>query len=155
MLYGSRQTLARHLPYLGEDLQAAFNFLLTTDWAALGPGEYHLAGRDVFARVSSYATEAKEDRKPERHLAYIDIHYLAAGREAIWYRDYQEGLPLVADYSQEQDLLFYADAQEANQVLLSPQDWAVFFPWELHRPNCHYAGGPEQVLKVVVKVRAR
>ncbi len=155
MLHGTKENIEKHLPYLSDELQKALRFLAETDCASLASGDYPIDGADIIAKVSTYLTEPKEDRKPERHDVYIDVHYLAKGREAIWYKDCPAGLAPVEDYAKEKDLLFYPPAAETNVVLAEEGDWVVFFPWELHRPNCFYGDRAEEVKKVVVKVRAR
>ena len=45
-------------------------------------------------------------------------------------------------------------ADGKKKLELEEGQFAIFYPWEVHRPNCQFADSPEQVKKVVVKVRA-
>jgi len=46
-----------------------------------------------------------------------------------------------------------ADITNENFVIVKPGEFAVFFPWEVHRPNCQAGDKPSQVKKVVLKVK--
>ncbi|MER2061282.1 MAG: YhcH/YjgK/YiaL family protein, partial [Niallia sp.] len=91
---------------------------------------------------------------PESHNAYIDVQYLGEGTEKIYYTAKSDALKVVEDYAEERDLLFYEDAKEKDSVTLGDGVFAIFFPWELHRPGCHAVHGGSAVQKIVVKVLA-
>ena len=55
---------------------------------------------------------------------------------------------------EKEDVIFYADPQEKNCAVLNSGDFAIFFPWELHRPNCSVEKIASNVQKIVVKVKA-
>ena len=158
MLQGNKRDIAKLLPYVSEDLQKALRYIETTDFSAVPNGEYEIDGRKVFARVNTYATEPKAQRRPEKHEQYIDVQYVARGSETIWYTPLTETCLEVENKAAADDVIFYADPGEKNCVVLQTGDFAVFFPWELHRPNCAHGclgeAAPEQVQKIVVKVRA-
>ena len=56
--------------------------------------------------------------------------------------------------AEKEDVIFYADPQEKNCAVLNSCDFAIFFPWELHRPNCSVEKIASNVQKIVVKVKA-
>ena len=95
-----------------------------------------------------------EDRRPEKHFQYIDIQVLGAGRESIGYTDVENVGSLTEDRREKDDVVFYGSTRKENFVKLEKGDFAIFFPWEVHRPNCWFGEGPETVKKIVVKVRA-
>ena len=117
-------------------------------------GKTPLAGEDIFASVNEYETEPVEDRRPEKHFQYIDIQVLGAGRESIGYTDVENVGSLTEDRREKDDVVFYGSTRKENFVKLEKGDFAIFFPWEVHRPNCWFGEGPETVKKIVVKVRA-
>ena len=57
------------------------------------------------------------------------------------------------DHADESDLLFYEEIEEKDHVVLQAGDFAVFFPWELHRPGCSTKNGMKEVQKIVVKIK--
>ena len=99
-------------------------------------GEYEIDGRNVFARVNTYDTEPKAERRPEKHNDYIDVQFVARGEEAIWYTPLTDACVETENKAEKEDVIFYADPQEKNCAVLNSGDFAIFFPWELHRPNC-------------------
>ncbi len=154
MISGNKKDIAKIQPYLEAKLQKALQYLAETDFTDLPKGEYAIDGRDIFARVDSYTTEAKEAKRPESHDRYIDVQYLAAGSETIWYCPKTPMHSIVEDLRAAADLIFYADAGEKDCVHLTGGDFAVFFPWELHRPGCVCGSAISRVKKIVVKVKA-
>ena len=154
MITGHKTDIAKILPYLSPRLQAALQYIAATDFTKVADGEYPLDGKTLFVRVSRYATEPKANKKPESHNAYIDVQYLGEGTEKIYYTPRNAAHKVAEDYAEEKDLLFYEEAGETDNVTLGDGVFAVFFPWELHRPGCHAVHGGTKVQKIVVKVWA-
>ena len=154
MLTGNRKDIAKLLPYVSARLGKALQYIAETDFKKVEDGEYALDGDKIFARVSRYTTEPKDCKKPERHNVYIDVQYLGEGTEKIYFTAKSDAHKVTEDYAKDRDLLFYADAGEKDSVTLGDDVFAVFFPWELHRPGCHAVHGGCTVQKIVVKVLA-
>ena len=57
------------------------------------------------------------------------------------------------DHADESDLLFFEEIEEKDHVVLQTGDFAVFVPWELHRPGCSTKNGMQEVQKIVVKIK--
>lgn len=154
MITGNLEHLDRILPQLTGTVKKALELLAERDVTELSVGKTLLAGEDIFASVNEYVTEPIEDRRPEKHFQYIDIQVLGAGREAIGYTDVENASNLTEDRREANDVVFYGTVKKENFVRLEKGDFAIFFPWEVHRPNCHFDGKGEKVKKIVVKVRA-
>lgn len=154
MINGNKNDITKLLPYVSPALQKALAYISSTDFSAVANGEYEIDGRKVFARVNTYATEPKDARHPEKHNKYIDVQYVAQGEETIWYTPLTVACVETENKADSDDVIFYADPAEQNCVTLKSGDFAVFFPWELHRPNCSVSGEAANVQKVVVKVLA-
>ncbi|MEE3381757.1 MAG: YhcH/YjgK/YiaL family protein [Succiniclasticum sp.] len=155
MICGTKADIEKLIPYVSDELAAALRYIAKTDFSKLADGEYPIDGDKVFARLSHYTTEPKEAKKPESHNQYIDVQYLAEGTEKIYYTAKDADKKVIEDYAADKDLLFYADAGEKDAVTLGSGVFAVFFPWELHRPGCHAVHGGCAVQKIVVKVLAK
>ena len=155
MICGTKADLEKLIPYVSDELAAALRYIAKTDFSKLADGEYPIDGDKVFARLSHYTTEPKEAKKPESHNQYIDVQYLAEGTEKIYYTAKDADKKVIEDYAADKDLLFYADAGEKDAVTLGSGVFAVFFPWELHRPGRHAVHGGCAVQKIVVKVLAK
>ncbi|MBQ9572792.1 MAG: YhcH/YjgK/YiaL family protein [Acidaminococcaceae bacterium] len=154
MITGNKKDIAKLLPYVSPRLGTALQYIAETDFTNVENGEYPLDGDKVFARVNRYTTEPKDSKKPESHNAYIDVQYLGEGTEKIYYTAKSDRHKVIEDYAEERDLLFYEDAKEKDCVTLGDGAFAIFFPWELHRPGCHAIQEGCAVQKVVVKVLA-
>ena len=136
MLQGNKNDIAKLLPYVSERLQKALAYVAETDFSKIENGEYEIDGRNVFARVNTYETEPKAERKPEKHNDYIDVQFVAQGNETIWYTPLTGDCVEIENKAAKDDVIFYADPAEKNCAVLNAGDFAIFFPWELHRPNC-------------------
>lgn len=154
MITGNKKDIAKLLPYVSERLGTALQYIAETDFTKVENGEYHLDGDKVFAKVERYTTVPKDSKKPESHNAYIDVQYLGEGTEKIYYVAKSPEHRVIEDYAKERDLLFYEDAKEKDNVTLGGGVFAIFFPWELHRPGCHALHAGCAVQKIVVKVLA-
>ena len=153
MIQGNKNDIAALSPYLVKSLRKALLYVADTDFSKVANGEYEIDGRDIFARVNTYETEPKAERRPEKHAQYIDVQYVASGEEEIWYTPLTDACVETENKLETDDVVFYADPQEANSVKLQAGDFAIFFPWELHRPNCMAGEATSQVQKIVVKVK--
>lgn len=141
-----KQDLAILPPYLHQGL----HYLMEQNFAETADGRQQIH-EDCYAVISSYHTEPWEVRKPEAHRQYIDIQFIVSGAEVIGHADLtvagklQEAIP-------ERDLFFYEDMVYESRLHLQQGSYAIFYPWDVHRPNCN-ANGAGSVKKVVVKVR--
>lgn len=133
---------------LGEDLNTALHFLRQTDFSGMGPGRIEIDGDRIFALVQQYTTETPVACSFEAHRRYIDVQYVAAGRERMLYAnagDLAEEKP----YDQEGDYTLLAG--DGSSLICREGMFAAFFPEDAHAPGL-MAAGPEPVKKVVVKV---
>jgi len=154
MIQGTKKDIAKIRPYISEDLQKALDYIAGTDFSRLANGEYKIDGDRIFARVNTYRTAPRDEKRAEAHEAYIDVQYLARGEEAIWYCPRGVGEEVTVPYSPEKDIAFFSDPGEKDAVHMKEGTFAVFFPWELHRPGCTDEKASD-VQKIVVKVRAK
>ncbi len=129
----------------------ALEVLKETDFAAKENGRYDVDGDNLYYLVQRYTTEPVEKRRPEAHEKYIDIQYLAKGKELMGYCLLEE-LETDTPYNDEKDIIFYKQPKDMSQIQLLPGVFAVLFPQDGHCPKCQLAG-PGDVLKVVVKVK--
>jgi YhcH/YjgK/YiaL family protein len=129
---------------------AAFAFLKRGDVSTLPPGRYEIDGDNVFALVQSYVTHDPEPRRFEVHRRYVDVQFIAEGRERIGVADLST-LQWTEPYDEPRDAAFLTGA--GVDVELAVGGFMVLFPHDAHQPCLHPAGGPASVRKIVVKVR--
>jgi YhcH/YjgK/YiaL family protein len=133
-------------------LRQGFEFIAAQAGATLAEGRHEIDGERAFAIVARYETRDYESAEPEAHRRYLDIQYLIAGRETIYWTPLAEAGPVTVPYDGERDLMFFARNDQARPIELSAGHFTIFFPEDAHEPNCH-AGPPGPVHKVVVKIR--
>jgi YhcH/YjgK/YiaL family protein len=145
-------TLNNHAAYQAMAPGLARGFAWFTGFSTEMPdGRYDIAGEDVFALVQSYHTVPAAEKQYESHRDYLDIQYLAAGYEVIYYAPV-DLLRTATDYHAEKDYQLYHDPVVATGLQLTAGSFAVFYPQDGHKPGC-VNGSPSPVKKVVIKVR--
>ena len=147
-----------HLDHLDNDraalapaLQKALTYLKNTDFFNVKPGQFAIDGDRLYGMLNAYQTEAKEQRRPEAHRKHIDVQYIVSGQELIGYAPWVEGLTVLEDRLADWDVIHYSDVPNETDLLMSAGMYAIFFPWDVHRPNCAQ-GVAQAVRKVVLKV---
>lgn len=145
-------TLDRDAATLPENIRRGLRFLAGTDIAALPAGRVDIDGERMFALVQDYETVPKADKRPESHARYIDIQFVASGREVIGYAPLGDN-PVAENFFESRDVQFFAAVTDETDLVLGTGAYAVFHPTDIHRPGCA-AGTPAKVRKVVVKILA-
>ncbi len=151
MITGHLHNIDEIKKYLNPSLQAGLEYIQRTDFCAMEKGKYIVDG-DNYATIDSYQTKNKSEKKPESHVKYIDIQYIVEGMELIGHSFLSGDNEVVEDLLIERDLLFYKDGLLESDLVMIPGMFAIFFPWDVHRPGCA-AGKPDMVKKVVIKVK--
>jgi biofilm protein TabA len=107
----------------------------------------------VFANIEDTKTFPPEERKPEYHKDFIDIHLVIKGSEKIGFKpcSHQEiTKQAITEFDSEKDLGFTKDSC-LDYVDLNVGDFAIFFPEELHKPLCH-TKNHNSVTKIIMKI---
>lgn len=153
MIIGNLQNIKNEMSLYPSGLQAGLNFLLETDLFYLSLGEHEIQGKKIYAKIAEYETEPKEDRRPESHVKYVDIQYICSGEEMIASGLITEVGEVDEDCLRERDIIFYKSVAAETQIILTQGMFAVYFPWDVHRPNCNAGEQVANVRKILVKVR--
>jgi YhcH/YjgK/YiaL family protein len=114
-------------------------------------GRHEIDGDGVYALVQRYTTRPVAEVQLEAHRRYIDIQYLAAGRELIHWAPLTALGAATKAYDAAADFALYATTPDMLPVQLRAGQFAILFPDDAHAPCCTW-GDPAEVLKVVVKV---
>lgn len=155
MIFGHKDNIEKLTPYVSDDLRKALEYLAATDFSKVADGRYVLNGEKMYANVECYTTADRSTKKPEAHNKYIDVQYLGKGAEKIYFAPRTADVKVVEDYAAERDLLFFENIEEKDAAVLNAGDFAVLFPWELHRPGCNVGTEPAAVQKIVVKIAVK
>lgn len=108
--------------------------------------------RSIYAQVFDAVTVEPDTKKAESHEKYLDVQYLVSGKERLGFTkntgDYQ-----IAEHIKERDLIFYQSVEDEGWIESRPGCFCIFFPSDIHRPEC-ISGESMKLRKVVVKVSA-
>jgi len=133
-------------------LIAGLKFLAQTDFSKWENGRHEIDGDNMVAIVQEYLPDIRENRKAETHGKYIDIQYLVAGEEIIGYCNLTTEVEVAEDCLVDRDAVFYKALTSETDVRVLPGMYAIFFPWDIHRPGCVSKPGIS-VRKVVLKLK--
>lgn len=136
---------------LPEAIQTALQFVKDNDVLNMEPGNYPIKGNDIYAQVFDADTEEFSARSPESHREYLDVQYLASGREKLGVARLNDSYE-IKEYIKERDLIFYKEAESESFIESRPGCFCVFFPNDVHRPQV-ISGEAMKVRKVVLKVK--
>lgn len=103
--------------------------------------------------VMSFETSPAEGKKAEMHRKFVDIQLLIEGEEMIEYGISQPDLAKYDDYREEDDYQLTDAIENKNEVILKPNMFAIFLPYEPHKPG-NAVNGNKTLKKLVVKVPA-
>lgn len=112
----------------------------------------------VFATISDYHTKPLEQALPESHQRYVDIQYVAYGKECIGLT--RDAIPVYLPYDSEKDIAFYTP-KNLSYHIADPNKFFVFFPSDFHAPGISVSEifqtdivpiTSEFVIKIVVKL---
>lgn len=138
------------LDYLGihENLDKALRYISETDFGSLPDGAYSISGQDVTVKVQHITGKPPEEAKLEAHDKFADIQMVLEGSEML-FLCFRDGTARTQSFP-ERDVSFYEGPSQP--VTLSPGQFAVVFPDDVHAPGIR-SGGLPHIRKCVFKVR--
>lgn len=106
----------------------------------------------VRMNVMEFETSPAEEKKAEMHRKFIDIQLLISGEEMIEYGLSEPDLALYDEYRDEDDYQLTDKIEHKNELILQPNMFAIFLPYEPHKPGNAVGGQNKLLKKLVVKV---
>ncbi|MDF2569914.1 MAG: tabA [Sporomusa sp.] len=152
MIFGHISTLEKDAQYLPKALIKGLEYLTKTDLVALPAGKHEIEGKDIYVAINEYETQPREVRRAEAHVEYIDIQYIISGEELIAYSLLSNDNEVLSDELAAKDAIFYKTVLHETDLIMSEGVYAIFFPWDVHRPNCTLKES-SKVKKAVVKIK--
>lgn len=131
-------------------IQTALEYLKSNDFTTMETGVYEIQGKDIYAQVMDAQTAPADTKRPEVHEKYIDVQFLASGKERLGFT-FDTGSYEVDERLEDKDLIFYKSVENEGYIDAVPGCYSIFFPEDVHRPAVA-AGEPMTIRKVVVKV---
>ena len=145
MICDSLENLGRYR-CLGESFARVIDALEARDLFALADGRCDVDEKNYFS-VSQPALKPREGSRYEAHRLYADIQIALAEGETI------DVAPVSAlsdwdEYNEQSDIVFTGDTAPCVELPLHKGTFAVFFPWDAHKPCL----GEGTTKKLVAKV---
>ena len=116
-------------------------------------GRYEIEAGSLTAPVLLDETCPASERRFEAHRKYVDVQVLLEGEEKIEV-SLAPDLASLEEYSEAKDVIFLEPPRDWASLVMRPGYFAVFFPHDVHRPNCDLHG-KRHVRKIVLKVRVQ
>ncbi len=128
--------------------ERAFDYIASTDLAALEAGRHTIDGDDIFVNVIECDLKKPEDAKLEIHDKYIDIQVVVSGLESFGWSERADVRRPLGDFDAEKDIRFFDDTPQTYYTL-RPGQFTILMPDDAHAPMV----GEGRVKKLIVKVR--
>ena len=97
-------------------------------------------------------TAEPSSKKAELHHEYLDVQVLIRGTENIEVGANYPDLSKYESYNEADDYQLCAGIDDKFTITMKPKMFAVFYPYEPHKPCCVVNGKTEKIKKLVVKV---
>ena len=152
MIIGNMKEAVSGFAKYPQALREALEFLHSNDFAAMEDGRYPIHGDESFAILQRYETREPESGKPEAHRKYVDVQYIASGREQMGWCPMSPELKVCDPYDQNKDIVFFDKLIPITSIELTAGDFAVLYPTDVHRPCGSPESGAQDIVKVVVKI---
>ena len=127
------------------------DYLNTLDLNALENGRHDINDQ-IYMNVMEPETAEPSSKKAELHHEYLDVQVLIRGTENIEVGANYPDLSKYESYNEADDYQLCADIDDKFTVPMKPKMFAVFYPYEPHKPCCIVNGKTEKIKKLVVKV---
>lgn len=127
------------------------DYLNTLDLNALENGRHDINDQ-IYMNVMEPETADPSSKKAELHHEYLDVQVLIRGTENIEVGATYPNLSKYEDYNEADDYQLCADIDDKFTITMKPKMFAVFYPYEPHKPCCVVNGKTEKIKKLVVKV---
>lgn len=134
---------------LGERINKAFDYLNKTDFSKTELGKYEIDGDNIFALVNEYNTKNENEGKLESHKKYIDVQFVAKGKELMGFAPLGNQA-IIDEYNEKNDITFFSGEKSFTKV--DEGMFAIFFPTDIHLPGIKI-NEKSYVKKVVIKVK--
>lgn len=128
MIYDRMERLAAYRG-LSSTLDSLIDFLLQGDWSSMPMGRIKVDEDKAFINHSIVELKAEQPLY-EMHRLYGDIHISISGGETIGYAPMEQ----IAWPCQDDETLL-APGKDVCQLTMLPGTFAIFFPWDAHRPS--------------------
>lgn len=149
MIFGNANYLSDYKDQIPDLIYDCLRKIKAIDFDEIEDGTYQINGYNM--SVESPVTESAAERKLEGHKKFVDVVYeIDVIEEIIGCRSFRDAGEETESYP-ERDLYFYKSEGNESQIFLRTGDFAVCYPFDLHRPLCCGEKGAQKIRKAVLK----
>lgn len=133
---------------------ALFQWLRTTDLAAIPKGKHPIPNSTLVASVEDSENQPLEKRNTESHRKKIDFQLVVKGTEGFALLDH-ESSTVKNPYDEKKDVMRYNFAPEKTHFFdVKAGQFVIFFPsdWHIAKLNNKKKNGDQQIRVIVVKM---
>jgi biofilm protein TabA len=135
---------------LSPRIAKALQMLAAGDILKKSLGRHEVDGDKLYFLVQKYTTKPRANGIMESHKRYIDIQFVGAGEESIFFAN-TAGLKVTTPYNEKDDAALYEQPADLIDVRMSKGMFCILFPEDGHGP-CRVASKECEVQKIVFKV---
>ena len=132
-------------------IQEVLRFLQERDPMGLALGRHEIDGERIYLNVMDMTTHPFEGSHPEVHQKYADLMYWPEGGERIGIAPYLGTEPIFEAHP-ENDIALLERVENESFLTATAGCFAVFFPWDAHRPALMLGEEPATSRKCVAKI---
>ncbi len=132
-----------------KDFKIVFDYLKSVDLHSFCLNNVREVIENGKIVITGYHYQGKrmDEARPEAHRKYIDIQVVVSGIEQMGWSGLSRCNAVKEGYNEEKDIIFFKDPS-SSYVTVSPGEFAVFFPEDVHSPGISEG----KVEKIVAKV---
>ncbi|MGO4495232.1 YhcH/YjgK/YiaL family protein [Paenibacillus sp. 2RAB27] len=134
----------------GEAVCRALEYVINMNTADMR-STVEFEGKNMYVMKQKPMTKLFEEQLAEAHACYADIHFVLEGEEWQGFASTSDLNQTVEDKLEQSDYILFEHVENEGRIRLLPGDFTVYWPGEIHRPNCHPTGSVHLV-KLVVKI---
>lgn len=151
MILGKTITLETYRANLPAAVARALEAVEKIDLLALDYGRHDIDGDNVFFVRQKADLLELDKARPEAHYEYADIHLPLSTVERVAFSHAEDGIVVTDAYNAQRDIIFYQAPRHEVLIDLTPGEFIVFLPYEIHRP-CLRVAEASSVEKIVIKI---
>ncbi len=131
--------------------KVAFDWLKTADINAMITDEkVFIDERNIYAVINEYETTPAYKVNFEGHKKYADVQIILEGAELMEVAFLNGTEEEVSPYNEKDK--YKVKAQADTEVIVKANEFAVFFPNDLHKPCVNPGYNPSKIKKLLIKV---
>ena len=132
-------------------VRKVIDFIKKNDIMQLPLGRHEIDGDRLFLNIMEMTTHDFAGSHPEIHKEYADFFYWPEGGEKIGVSAYT-GKEEIWEARPQDDISFLASVENESFLIAKEGFFAVFFPWDAHRPALMLGEEPITSRKCVFKI---